>query len=85
MPRIKSSVLDVRKNHKQRDINRAGMSKLKTAVKKVRTAEGDDKKVAVNQAYKIIDKAAKSGLIPKKTAARQKSRMTRTKKVKAAA
>ncbi|MCD4813602.1 30S ribosomal protein S20 [bacterium] len=80
MPRIKSSILDVRKNHKQREINRIGISKLKTAVKKVATAEGDAKKTALNQAYKVIDKAVQSGLLPKKTGARKKSRISRTKK-----
>jgi len=80
MPRIKSSIKDVRKNRKQRAINRANMSSLRTAIRKARISTSEDKVAAIRNAYKVIDKAVQNGLIHKNTGARYKSRLTRTTK-----
>ncbi|MCK5241205.1 30S ribosomal protein S20 [bacterium] len=80
MPRIKSSVKDVRKNQKQRAINRANMSTLKTALRKARNSSSEDKPTTTKTAIKTIDKAVQNKLIPKNTGARYKSRLTRIKK-----
>jgi len=77
MPRIKSSVKDVRKNRAQREINRQGLSKLRTVMKSARTAEAGEAPVALTKAAKVIDKAIQNGLIHKNTGARYKSRIAK--------
>ncbi|MCK5218054.1 30S ribosomal protein S20 [bacterium] len=84
MPRIKSSVRDVRKNKKQRAINRAGMSTLKTAIRKTRTSTEENWISNSNNSNKVIDKAVQHGLIHKNTGARYKSRLAKAKKPEAA-
>ena len=84
MPRIKSSVRDVRKNKKQRAINRSGMSTLKTAIRKTRTSTEENLTANSNNSNKIIDKAIQHGLIHKNTGARYKSRLAKGTKPKAA-
>lgn len=84
MPRIQSSVKDVRKNNAQRAINSQKRSTLKTTVKRVSEASDETKAAALNTAYKVIDKAVKSGLIKKNTGARQKSKLAKSVVKKAA-
>ncbi len=84
MPRIKSSVKDVKKNKAQREVNRQGRSKLKTAIRRVKEAAPEAQAGALNQAYHVIDKAVKSGLIKKNNGARKKSRLTKALAKKAA-
>jgi small subunit ribosomal protein S20 len=80
MPRIKSSVKDVRKNRKQRELNKASMSTLKTALRKARSSSDEEKPATTKKAIKTIDKAIQNGLIPKNRGSRYKSRLTSTKK-----
>ncbi len=84
MPRIQSSVKDVRKNNAQREINRQNRSTLKTSVRRVNEASDEIKTTALNNAYKVIDKAVKSGLIKKNTGARKKSKLAKSLVKKAA-
>ncbi len=80
MPRIKSSVRDVRKNKKQRAINSSGMSALKTAIRKTRASTEENRISNLNNSNKVIDKAIQHGLIHENTGARYKSRLAKSKK-----
>ncbi|HHT38625.1 MAG TPA: 30S ribosomal protein S20 [Mollicutes bacterium] len=72
MPNIKGAKKRVQISNKRRDANVAVKSAMKTAIKKVnKTGEVAD----LNDAIKKIDKALKSGIIKKNTAARKKSKL----------
>ncbi len=81
VPNIASAKKNMRKSRAAMARNRAQRSALRTALKKGHgaTTAGDDTLVAV----KLLDRAARKGLIHKNTAARHKSRMA--KKAAAAA
>jgi small subunit ribosomal protein S20 len=54
------------------------MSKLRTALRKVRLAKGrTEGRALLRSAYAVIDRSAKSGLIHKNTAANKKSRLSK--------
>jgi small subunit ribosomal protein S20 len=75
---IKSAEKRVRTSTKKRAMNRAQISALRTAVKRVdqAIAENDPNLGAhMQKMIKSLDKAAAKGLIHKNTAARTKSRM----------
>jgi len=78
MANIRSAEKQRRQAEKHKEINRAGKSRLRSALKKARTAvaEGasDDKTLAAG--FSEIDKAAKKGVIKGNTADRYKSRLT---------
>ena len=76
MPNIKSQKKRVLTNAKSNARNKSIKSNLRTSVKKAERALGDessDKDKVVADAYSVIDKAAKKGVIHKKTAARRKA------------
>lgn len=78
MPNIKSVLKDVKKSRENRLRNIATRSKIKTFVKKTKSAisEGADNAAEVlNQTVSIVDKAAKRGIIHPNAAARRKSRL----------
>ncbi|MEO8647808.1 MAG: 30S ribosomal protein S20 [Acidobacteriota bacterium] len=80
MANHKSSEKRVRQNVKRNEINRSSRSKLRTQIKKLRTALTVDKGSTgelLNPTVSLIDKAVNKGLIHKNTAARYKSRLTR--------
>lgn len=77
MPRIKSSIKDVRKNRAQRAINQQRVSAFRTVLRRVRGTSQEKRAAAIQEAYHAIDKAVKSGIIHKNTAARYKSRLTK--------
>lgn len=62
-------------------INRASRSKLRTQIKKLRTALGTSDKSASTETLgptvSLIDKMVNKGIIHKNTAARYKSRLTK--------
>jgi small subunit ribosomal protein S20 len=58
--------------------NRAQRSALRSAVKKARTATGEAKKAAVLEAERLLDRAGRKKLIHPNTAARTKSRLSKT-------
>jgi small subunit ribosomal protein S20 len=81
MANHKSAEKRVRQNAKRKEINRSNRSKLRTSIKKLRTAvAGSDKAGStelLNPTISLIDKAVNKGIIHKNTAARYKSRLTR--------
>jgi len=81
MANHKSAEKRVRQNAKRNEINRSNRSKLRTQIKKLRSAlVSTDKKQSselLNPTVSLIDKAVNKGLIHKNTAARYKSRLTK--------
>ena len=81
MANHKSALKLVRQNEKRNEINRSNRSKLRTQIKKLRTAlsTADKSQSAdlLNPTVSLIDKAVNKGLIHKNTAARYKSRLTK--------
>ncbi len=81
MANHKSAEKRVRQNAKRNEINRSNRSKLRTQIKKLRSAvSASDKKLSgelLNPTVSVIDKAVNKGLIHKNTAARYKSRLTK--------
>ncbi len=79
MANIKSQKKRIKTNEKARQRNVAYKSKMRTAMKKVRLAcQANDKAKAIELnkvAFSIIDRAVTKGIVPKKTAARQKSNL----------
>ncbi len=87
MPNIKSQKKRVLTNAKATLRNKSIKTNLKTSIKKAESAIADgskDKAVVVADAYSVIDKAAKSGVLHKKTAARRKSAIAKKAAVTAA-
>lgn len=74
MPNIASAKKNMRKSRAAMARNRAQRSALRTALKKAHAAAGEDDTAA---AVKLLDRAARKGLIHKNAAARHKSRMAR--------
>ena len=79
MANIRSAEKQNRQAVKRHVRNVAGKSRLKSALKKARTATGDAK-ATLSGAYSDIDKAAKRGIIKKNTANRYKSRLAKAAK-----
>ena len=81
MANHKSAEKRVRQNAKRNEINRSNRSKLRTSIKKLRTAVASSDKTASTEllypTVSLIDKAVNKGIIHKNTAARYKSRLTK--------
>ena len=81
MANHKSAEKRARQNVKRNEINRSNRSKLRTSIKKLRTAvAAHDKKESgelLQPTVSLIDKAVNKGIIHKNTAARYKSRLTK--------
>jgi small subunit ribosomal protein S20 len=81
MPNHKSAEKRVRQTEKRNLINRANRSKLRTAIKKLRTSvasgAGQESQEMLYPTISLIDKAVNKGTLHKNTAARYKSRLTR--------
>jgi small subunit ribosomal protein S20 len=80
MPNHKSAEKRVRQSERRRLINRNNRTKLRTSIKKLRTAlQGGDAKSAeglLPVTVSEIDKAVKKGALHRNAAARHKSRLT---------
>lgn len=80
MPNHKSAAKRDRQNEKKRLINKSNKSKLRTQIKKLRSAlSGKDKNNSnelLNPTISLIDKAVNKGILHKNAAARHKSRLT---------
>jgi small subunit ribosomal protein S20 len=80
MPNHKSAEKRERQNEKRREINRGNRGRLRTGVKKLRTAlESGDTGAAqelLPQTVSLIDKAVQKGVLHRNAAARYKSRLT---------
>jgi len=81
MPITKSAKKALRQSEKRRKRNLIYKEKIKELTKKVRSLATEKKieeaKKILPQLYKILDKAAKVGVIKKNTASRKKSRITK--------
>ena len=80
MPNHKSAEKRVRQSERRRNINRHNRAKLRTSVKKLRSAlDGTDKLAATGLlpvTISEIDKAVQKGVLHRNAAARHKSRLT---------
>jgi len=77
MPQHESSKKRLRKTEKQNARNRATRSQVNTATKKVMAAVGEAAATALENAYSVLDKAVKRGVIHANKAANQKSRLAK--------
>lgn len=77
----KSAKKAARQNLRRRVRNLQKQIKMKSLIKEVRNLVSQKKieeaKKLLNRVYKLLDKAAKTGLIKKGSAARKKSRITK--------
>jgi small subunit ribosomal protein S20 len=80
MPNHKSSEKRVRQSEKRRAINRSHRTKVRTYIKKLRSAMESGSKQDVTQilpeAISVIDKSVQKGVLHANAAARYKSRLT---------
>ena len=80
MPNHKSSEKRVRQSEKRRNINRGHRTKVRTYIKKLRTAldsgNNENIKEIMPEAISVIDKSVQKGVMHKNAAARYKSRLT---------
>ena len=77
MPHHKSTIKRLRQAEKAREYNRSIRTKLRNAVKAVRSATGNDAATKLVAAYRDLDLAVKKGVMPKQRAARLKSRLAK--------
>lgn len=75
MPNIASAKKNLRKSQAAAIRNRAQRSELRTALKKAKGAEASDEVRLA--AVRLLDRAARKGLIHKNAAARHKSSLAR--------
>ena len=84
MANTKSAEKRDRQAEKRHARNRAATSKLRTTMKKTRSAltetKGDEAAPIVRAAHSEIDRAAKKGVLKKNTANRYKSRLAKAAK-----
>jgi small subunit ribosomal protein S20 len=84
VPQIKSAKKAMRQSRRHAVVNRAQRSALRTALKRVRGATTKDEATqAYAAAVRLLDRAARKGLIHKNNAARNKSRLAKYVKTKA--
>ncbi len=81
MANHKSTKKRMRQNVKRREINRANRSRLRTQIKKLRSALDDSNKkqsqTELQPTISLIDKMVSKKILHKNTAARYKSRLTK--------
>ena len=78
MPNIRSAKKRMRQSIKRRAQNRVYRTALRTALKRVRAADTAEAATsAYASAERLLDRAARKGLIAKNKAARQKHRLTK--------
>lgn len=81
MPITKSAKKALRQSLRRRARNIQKKEKIKNLIKQVRSLvsqkKAEEAKKLLPQVYKLLDKAAKTGLIKKNTAARRKSKISR--------
>jgi len=78
MAQHKSAKKRIRTSEKRRRINQASISKLRTLTKKVHSATDKEKaSELLKETVSFIDKTVSKGRIPKNTAARKKSSLTK--------
>jgi small subunit ribosomal protein S20 len=77
MANTKSAIKRMRQNERRRLRNRAVRSKVRTALKVARAAQGAEQRPIVEEAIRTLDKAVTKGVIHPNTAARKKSALAR--------
>ena len=78
MPHHKSAAKRVVTNEKRRQRNAAATSRMKTAIKAVRSATTrSGAEPLLQESLSILDRTAAKGVIKRETASRHKSRLTR--------
>jgi small subunit ribosomal protein S20 len=78
MPQHKSAVKRVRQSAYRSEINKNRLSKVKTLVKKVRSAKAkEEATAALKNAVIYLDQMSAKGTIHKNKASNQKSRLTK--------
>lgn len=78
MPQHKSAEKRVRQSEGRHLRNKADLSRVKTLVKKVRSAkEKGSAEAALKTATKVLDQMAAKGVIPKNNASNQKSKLAK--------
>lgn len=81
MPITKSAKKALRQSKKRRQRNLRRLDTMKDIIKQIRKLVAENKKEEAEKllprAYKVIDKAAKTGIIKKNNAARKKSRLAK--------
>jgi small subunit ribosomal protein S20 len=79
MPNHKSAEKRVRQNEKRRQINKSNRSRVRTQIKKLRSALGTGDAAAsqelLSPTVSAIDKAVNKGVLHKNTASRYKARL----------
>jgi small subunit ribosomal protein S20 len=80
MPNHKSAEKRMRQNEKRRVINRSNRTKVRTYIKKLRSAlesgNQNEVKQMLPEAMSVIDKSVQKGVLHANAAARYKSRLT---------
>jgi small subunit ribosomal protein S20 len=80
MPNHKSAEKRMRQNEKRRTINRGNRTKVRSYIKKLRSAmdsgKADEIKRVLPEAISVIDKSVQKGVLHANAAARYKSRLT---------
>jgi small subunit ribosomal protein S20 len=80
MPNHKSSEKRVRQSEKRRQVNKSNRGRLRTSIKKLRTAmtggSVDELSALLPATISTIDKAVQKGVLHRNAAARHKSRLT---------
>ena len=85
MPNTKSAEKRMRTNKLREERNKSKRSRLRTAIKNVRAADGADAAEATFQAAKsLLDRAAARRLVHPNTAARMKSQLAKAARAKGA-
>lgn len=83
-----SALKRYRQNQRRKLVNQMNRHKLKTQMKKLKTAvasgKGADAKALLPETYSMIDRSVQKGVIKKNTAGRYKSRLTKSTNVPAA-
>lgn len=84
MPQHKSAAKRMRTSAKNAARNRPRMSKVRSAIKKVRTAPDKEAAAAgLREAVSLLDRTASKGALHKRKASRLKSRLAKTVNAKA--
>lgn len=80
MPNHKSAEKRVRQSERRKRINRSNRTRVRSAIKKLRTAlsagNSQELKALLPETISTIDKAVQKGVMHKNAAARYKSRLT---------
>ena len=75
MPNSSSAKKRMRQADRRRGRNRAVRTALRSAIKRVRSASAEEGESAYRSAVRLLDRAARKGLIHKNAAARSKRRL----------